>query len=389
MKKTICVLLAAMMLCVAFAGCAKPVEESQPETVQPNTEAVEEVVEEKEWFDNVTITISTVDGSSYHLPFYIAEKKGLFEEVGINIEYVGFPGGPVQMEAIESWDIGTTGIGGVLNCLIGHDGILLANVREDGASQNFWAYNDSDVVTAGQGNNTLSDQIYGSADTWRGKTILCSYGDVKHYTLVKTLEGFGLTLEDVNPLWMDASSCLASYWGGEGDITAVQGSANWDADVNEKMTKVSAATDMGLGLYGSMVANKDSLADTNKADAIVKVIELYFEMMDFMADEANWTDVVNYMVEYNNWCGIEGDFEKFENQLKTGGKFFTLEDQVNVFYAKSENSDLTIMADSIADVLKFYEELEVWEAGSYEKFVQPEHFNTEILQTIWESRTAE
>ena len=63
-----------------------------------------------------------------------------------------------------SWDLGITGVGGVLAGVLGHDAILLGTAATDVASQNFYAAADSAIVQAGQGNNTISDTVYGDAE---------------------------------------------------------------------------------------------------------------------------------------------------------------------------------------------------------------------------------
>ena len=116
------------------------------------------------------LTVSGIGGSLNWLPIYVAQQEGYFDEAGLTISEQLFTNGPVQMESLsaDGWDIGCTGIGGVFAGALGYDAVILGASNTDDGTQVVFTRNDSDIVAAGQGNNTLSDEIYGTADTWKG-----------------------------------------------------------------------------------------------------------------------------------------------------------------------------------------------------------------------------
>ena len=70
------------------------------------------------------------------------------------------------MESLSSdgWDISCTGVfAGVL----GYDALVLGSSNTDDGTQYVFARNDSDIVKAGKGHNSLSDRIYRDADSWK------------------------------------------------------------------------------------------------------------------------------------------------------------------------------------------------------------------------------
>ena len=77
---------------------------------------------------------------------FVAQEKGWFEEAGLNIDRIGFTNGPVTMEAIDTWDISVTGVGGVLTGLITYDAVLLGKLQADDGSQYMFVRPDSDIV---------------------------------------------------------------------------------------------------------------------------------------------------------------------------------------------------------------------------------------------------
>ena len=65
-----------------------------------------------------SLKVAGIDGSITLCPVYVAQEKGWFDEASLDIERLGFTNGPVTMEAIDTWDISVTGVGGVLSGLI-------------------------------------------------------------------------------------------------------------------------------------------------------------------------------------------------------------------------------------------------------------------------------
>ena len=168
--------------------------------------------------DGYSLTVSGIGGSLNWLPVYIAQQEGWFEEENLEIEEVLFTNGPVQMESLSSdgWDIGCTGVGGVIAGVLGYDAKILGASNTDDGTQYVFARSDSDIVKAGQGNNSINEEIYGDAETWKGKSILCNTGSVTQYVLIKMLEGFGLTQNDVEFIAMDPATAYSAFLAGEG-----------------------------------------------------------------------------------------------------------------------------------------------------------------------------
>ena len=62
---------------------------------------------------------------------------------------------------------------------------------------NWFARSDSDIVKAGETNSDYPG-VLGSADSIKGKTILCPAGTLSQFEVSKYLSVFGLTTDDVN-----------------------------------------------------------------------------------------------------------------------------------------------------------------------------------------------
>ena len=107
MKKVISLVLAALMLMAVFTGCAKNETSGKTENKK------------------MSIDVAGLNGGMQTFPIYIAEKNGWFDEENIEVNVVYFENGPVQMEAISSWDLAATGVGGVLSGIIAYGRLAL------------------------------------------------------------------------------------------------------------------------------------------------------------------------------------------------------------------------------------------------------------------------
>lgn len=360
--------MAAVMSVGALAGCSSGTSDSA-NSAEGGGEGTYE------------LTVSGIGGSLNWLPIYIAQQEGWFEEEGLTIEEELFTNGPVQMESLsaDGWDIGCTGVGGVFAGVLGYDAILLGSSNTDDGTQYVFARNDSDIVTAGTGNNEISDEIYGSADAWRGKSILCNTGSVTQYVLIKTLEGFGLTQNDVKFVAMDPATAYSAFLAGEGDACVLTGSGgtfNMLAQ-SDKYTAVSSGPLADSGLMCSFVANKNSYEDPEKYEAMKVFMKVYFKSMDWIKE--NMDQAVSYCVDMNDENGSSMD-EETAAKYVAADTYYTLEEAVAMLEDKAEGTDNTVIEERCLGVLRFFIECGNYKEGDDERFLG--HTDGKLLQEV-------
>lgn len=333
------------------------------------------------------LTVSAIGGSLNYLPIYIAEQKGWFQDAGLNVNDVLFTNGPVQMEALSSngWDIGCTGVGGVFAGVLGYDATVLGSSNTDDGTQYIFTRNDSDIVAAGTGHNSLNDKIYGDAAAWKGKTILCNTGSVTQYVLIKVLEGFGLTVNDVKFVAMDPATAYSAFIAGEGDVCVLTGAGGTFKMLaaTDKYTPVASGTLADSGLMCSFVANKNSYADPDKYEAMKAFLKVYFKTMDWMKE--NMKETVDYCVEMDDENGSSMDRDTTEKYVKAD-TYYTLSEACRLLNNKSEGSGRTIMDQRLLDVLDFFISVGNYSTGDDQKFLG--HTDPKMLNEIMnESQT--
>lgn len=330
-----------------------------------------------------TLKVAGIDGSSTLFPVYVAEEKGWFDEVGLTIERLGFTNGPVTMEAIDTWDISVTGIGGVLSGLISYDAVLLGKVQADDGSQYMFIHPDSEMAAAGKGNNSINPEIVGSADTWKGKSINCTYGTVLHYLLLQTMSGFGLTLDDVTVNWMDIPTSNASFLAGEGDAACVSGDVSFAPD-KEGFVVASTGPLAELGLQTNFVANAEALQDAELREAMKIFLQVFFKATDWIT--ANPNEAATYMID---WCEYAGRSITEEVALMncTVDHYYTLEENYNAMKtAASDGGDYCEMQEEILGVLNFFIDTESYQKGDDELFLKEGHFDPSLINELYENK---
>lgn len=301
------------------------------------------------------LNVSGIGGSLNFLPVYIAQERGLFEEAGLTIEETLFTNGPVQMESLSSdgWDIGCTGVGGVFAGVLGYDAKVVGASNTDDGTQYVFARNDSEIVAAGTGNNSINDEIYGDADSWRGKSILCNTGSVTQYVLIKMLEGFGLTQDDVTFVAMDPATAYSAFLAGEGDVCVLTGSGGTFKmlEQDDKYTAVASGPLVDSGLMCNFVVNKNSYEDEDTYEAMKIFLKVYFETLEWMRN--NEEEVVDYCVDMNDENGSSLDPETASQYVKAD-TYYTLDEAIAMMEDTAEGSELTVMEQNLVNVLEFF-----------------------------------
>lgn len=374
-KKIILACLTAVMIMGIFTACGKKTEPAKNDTATNETQKTD-TNEEKKTYE---LTISGINGSINYTPVYIAREKGFLDDAGIKIKEVLFDNGPVQMEALSSnsWDIGATGVGGVLSGAIGYDAVLIGASNSDNGTQTVWVRKDSDVAAAGAGSNTINSSIVGDADSWKGAQVLCTSGNVLQYLLLKTLGGFGLSLGDIEFVAMDSPTANSAFLAGQGDAAVVTGAISFSEDKDDYVL-ASSGNLADTGLMCNFMANKDSFNDPEKYEAMKVFMKVYFETIEWMND--NKEEAAQFCSDFNQECGINLSPETATLYLGQD-PYYSLEDVYNMMHDKADSADYSVMEGKLIDVLNFFIEYGNYNEGDDQLFLN--HMDTKLIDEVY------
>ena len=398
MKKTFALLLALCMI-LSLCACSQQQQTSAPPPTdlsgQPSApdsdkaavpeESIQHIYDSVAPLDSQTnLTIATLAGSHHAFVVFLMEKMGAYEKAGIKSEIVTFGNGPVQMEALvsDSWDCGTTGLGGVLVGASKYGAYIIGAAAQDRNSLRIFAKNDTDIVKEGA---TTENNVYGTADAWKGQEILVTTGSTLHYTLAVGLNELGLELDAVNLTHMDVASVNTALLADQGKIGGVWGSYAYGGALNSRYTPVMNAKDLGLNICVVLVANPNSYNNSAKYDAIQKYVEMYYKTIDWIyASEENTRYAAELFTEINEKNGVVGTVEENYTTL-TNDTYYTLEDAYNMFHDKTtaaDGTEMTVIEEAHYGPLDFYVANGYYEPDTLSALLQG-NFKSDILDALY------
>lgn len=308
MKRTITLLLALLMLMVPLAATAAADEE-------PPAEIVELKMSHHPYV--------------HALPSIYADENGIYDQYfDYNIDI--YANGPVQNEAIASgsWEVGTTGLGGAVLGVIGYNMKILGFTTPDTNTTDIWVRPDSPLASA----EVDEDGVYGTADDWKGLTILCNRGTICHMVLLATLEHLGLKESDVNIVDASVANCYTAFLSGEGDVVCIWDAMGLKAQENG-WVKVSSAPAVGVDLPALLVCTEE--AYNEKPEAVKQWMKIYFDCTDeLLADPEAAAEM---LYDYQTSEGVAVSEEDCTATIELR-PFYTLEDQEQ-FFAPDEDGN--------------------------------------------------
>lgn len=384
MKKRLLALFMTTVMILTCTGCGGTKTENetpkadtaQSETQTDSQEAPAESSNDAQTGEQMSIKIAATAGGLQGFPIYIAQKNGWFEEENLNVNVTFYENGPVQVEAISTWDLATTGIGGILAGVIGYDAKIIASSNTDNGTQTIYVRPDSAIAAAGQGNNALNEAIYGDADSWKGAKVLCSAGTVLQYMLIKVLDGFGLTIDDVEFVGMDTPTTNSAFLAGEGDVAVLTGVVSFDADKADYVLAANGATS-DAGLDGVVIANNNSVE--TKHNEIVAFLKAYLKAVEWIDAHKGEEEVVNDLVTFYEESGKTTSAEAAEIILNSE-TYYSLEDNYNMLHTVKDGDTYVTIEQRIVDVLEFFISAGNYQEGDDERFVG--HVDTSFVDEI-------
>lgn len=358
-KKLIAMLMCLTMTVGMLAGCGS--SEPKAEQSAEKTEAADESESKKVTGELQELRVAVIPVMS-SLPVQYIIDQGWDVENGFKIEKVVFSSGAPMGEALVSnlWDVGIMSAAGVFTAA-NYDGLCIADTS-DSIGKNgvgIFARPDSEVVQV-KGSNPTYPNLYGDAESVKGKTILCPTGTLSQMHVSKWLEKIGLTESDVKLVHMEFAQAYQAFLSGQGDLVALNTPFCFDIYGEcEGVIDVADSTELEVELYDMIFANKKTYDD--KYDAIKRFIYLVYEAGSEL--EADPELKIEKLKEWYSLNGSEIDDLTVEKEATK--KLFTLDDIANMeqkvgktlittaeFYAecgKIESDKLPVVQENIND----------------------------------------
>lgn len=341
-KKMLALLLALVMI-LGMVACGSTPAADAPAADAPAADAPAADTPK----ELVKVTLSA-QPAAHSLGIFVAKEKGWFEEEGLDVEILTYISGGPQLEAAASgaWSIGIMGAPAGVNGAANFDLYTLGFSVWDYPSQRLFVRADSDIAAAGAGALAEYPEIYGNADLWKGKDIICTKGSLGHLQLLATLNALGLTEEDVNVIHMEMAAGYQAFLAGEADAICAWSTFTSDL-LSQGYIQASSAEAAKLFVPSNIMASAAALEDVETSQKIVNVI--FRGTMWANENKAEAAEI------YYNVCEEEGVTctMEYAQQYLAEHSAPTIEE----YYAMYENGDFEKI---LADVMGYFVD-----AGTY------------------------
>jgi ABC-type nitrate/sulfonate/bicarbonate transport system substrate-binding protein len=281
----------------------------------------------------VKLRVGIGAGILHDFPAYAAFKMGGLKNAGVDIEHVYFANGPLMVEAFGSnaIDVAGYGVGGVLAGSVKGVHQIIQTRMNEAVVQKYFAKKTSDIVKDGINPGT---GFYGKPDTWKGKAIYVPPGTTLQYLLGVAVTKMGMTMDDVNPVFMDAPNVNTALYAGKGEVWGLWNLFGYAKDIQDDYVELFSGKSLGITFMAASVARKTALDDPDLKAAIGKWIECQFAVIEWMqAKEENMNEAVEIFYQWTQEEGVKAEKGDLLRYMKDA-TFFTLEENYKFFTEK-------------------------------------------------------
>ncbi|RCX20082.1 sulfonate transport system substrate-binding protein [Anaerobacterium chartisolvens] len=311
---------------------------------------------------------------SHGLPSYVAQKEGWFKEAGLDANILFFTSGPSQNEALgaDQWEVGAMGSPPAILGGVGYNSHIIAFAVDDTVSVDYWVRPDSPIAKV-KGEVKDHPDIYGTAELWKGKTILCPTATSAHFMLIATLDKLGLTVNDVKIVHMEVPQAFAAFKAGQGDIVALWSPINNNAPA-EGWVKVSSGLATGEVMPTVIVASDKAIKE--RPDAVKKWLEEYFKACDKLNQDINVQ--AKFLLQMQTDNGIKND-EAGALKFVEDRPLPTLDYEAKIFKGEYGKREVDTIMEKIID---FFIEQGTIKAADKEKLLKNNFIDGQFIQAL-------
>ena len=265
---------------------------------------------------------------------WYAREKGWDKAEGLDLELLPFESGKNVIDEMQSsnWAIAGVGAMPALTASLSSR-LYIVGIGNDESDLNaIYVRPDSPILKA-KGANPRYPDVYGSADTVRGKLILCPEKTSAHYLLSTWLHILGLKDEDVKIQNVLPGPAVDMYSKGFGDAVSIWAPATYTAA--QKGYQIAASSpDCGIRQPILLLADRE-FADKNP-EQVRAFLRVYLRVVDAMHSEGFDAFVQEYIRFNKTWNEKLMTREEAVEDLRAH-PVFSLGEQITLFHPESGN----------------------------------------------------
>ncbi len=217
------------------------------------------------------------------VPLIAGEQMGTWENYGLDVTRTHYVSGPPQLEANPSgdWNIGWIGAPAAITGTLAYN-MKIINMSGFDYSNQAFCRADSALAKAAEG---PIPETLGTAEDWKGLTILVGRGTVLDADMMFMLDKLGLTEDDVNIVNSDIDKAYQAFISGSADVIFVSGTYTSELAANPDYVCCHTMGGMDAAMSGNILAEGEWLAENE--ETVVNYLAGALEILMWLNDEAN------------------------------------------------------------------------------------------------------
>lgn len=309
---------------------------------------------------------------------WYAKEKGWDKDEGLNLDLLYFDSGMAQMEALPAgeWVLGATGGVPMMMGALRYDAYLIGIGNDESVANGVMVRPDSPILKT-KGANPEFPEVYGSEESVKGITILCTTVSSAHYALSTWLKVFGLKDTDVTIKNMDQAQAVAAFESGIGDAVAL-----WAPHLYHGLDKgwkiAGTPKTSGAGLPITLVGAK-KFCDENP-EMVAKFLRVFLRGVNMLRNEPLESLVPEYQRFFLEWSGMELTDELALMDLQFH-PVFTLDEQLELLDGSDGMSQAAVWQSEIA---KFFASLGTITPEELAKVERAEYVTDKFMKLVKE-----
>lgn len=282
------------------------------------------------------IKVSYQPALYWALPFYVAEEKGWWAELGLKATFSTFPAGVPQIaaSASKSWDVG--GVGSVPAVL----GAARYNLLTIGLT------NDESAGNALLAVASRAEGFAKNPQSIKGQTIVLTANSTGDYAVQSCLAKWGLKKSDVTIKSMGQAEIISAMSSKNADLGGLWAPNIYTMEEKEGAKVICSGKDTGTVIPGALVVRADYAKE--QPQNVAKFLAVYLRAWKWM--NAHRPEAIALMKKFYDLGGVSISQASMEKEFDTRPTF-DLAGQLKVMKG-GDASDVDKWMTQIAEFMK-------------------------------------
>jgi NitT/TauT family transport system substrate-binding protein len=283
------------------------------------------------------IKVSYQPALYWSLPFYVAEQKGWWAELGLKPTFSTFPAGVPQIaaSASKSWDVGGTGsVPAVLGAV--RYNLLTIGLTNDESAGNAL------LATSGK-----ADAYMKNPQSIKGQTIVLTANSTGDYAVQSCLAKWGLKKADVTIKSMGQAEIISAMSSNNADLGGLWAPNIYTMEEKTGARVICSGRDAGAMVPGALIVRADYAKE--QPQNVAKFLAIYLRTWKWM--NAHQPEAIAMMKKFYEVGGVTITEASMKKEFDTRPTY-DLAGQLRILSRASGTSDVDKWMTQIAEFMK-------------------------------------